>query len=60
MARKGANGEEIRVKTGSEFSSTKEERHVLPGSPRSEDGGDIDEDVEDTVQSLGGTRVDTC
>ena len=57
MVGKGANGEEIRVKTGSEMSSS-EKRHESPVSRRSEDGDDIDEDVEESVQSLEVTRAD--
>ena len=57
MEGKGASGEEIRVKTGSELSSS-EKRHESPVSRRSEDGDDIDEDVEESVQSLEVTRAD--
>ena len=50
MVGKGENGEEMIVTTGSELSSS-EKRHESPVSRRSEDGGDIDEDVEESVHS---------
>ena len=57
MVGKGPNGEEIRVKTGNELYGS-EKRHESPVSRRSEDGGDIDEDVEESVQSLEVIRAD--
>jgi|HubBroStandDraft_6_1064221.scaffolds.fasta_scaffold5318833_2 hypothetical protein len=60
MVRKGVNGEDTRFKTGSELSSSKEERNISPAIPGSEDGGEIDEDVEDSVRCLGVTGADQC